>query len=197
MSRPGLVLRTEDGMEQPLDLDLWLSEPTGADEQLLSRVVGPVLDVGCGPGRHVGALAQRGIVAMGVDASAGAVDIALSRGVPVLRRSVFDPLPGTGRWGSVLIVDGSIGIGGDPGELLSRGAQLLRPGGRALIEVDPPGSGSRSFVARLESRNICSSWFPWASLSVDGIEEAVAGSGMELTETWTGDRRWFARLTKP
>lgn len=197
MSDSGVVLRTEDGKEHPLDLDLWLSEPTGADELLLQRAVGPVLDVGCGPGRHVWALARRGIVALGVDASGGAVDIALSRGVPVLRRSVFDPLPGTGRWGSVLIVDGSIGIGGDPVELLSRGAQLLRPGGRALIELSPPGSGSYRFVARLESGNNCSSWFPWASLSVDGIEEAVACSGMELTETWTGDGRWFARLTKP
>lgn len=196
MTQGSVVLRTEDGFELPLDLDLWLNAPTAADQELLQRAVGPVLDVGCGPGRHVWALARQGVMALGVDASENAVDIARSRGVPVLRRSIFDPLPGTGRWGSLLIVDGSVGIGGDPVALLERGSQLLRPGGRALVEVGPPGSDSRTFHARLESETTCSTWFPWASLSVDAVPEVAQRAGMDWAEIWTRDDRWFARLTK-
>ena len=77
-------------------------------------MAGPVLDVGCGPGRLVLGLAQRGTVALGVDPAPAAVALARSRGAPVLQRSVFDPLPGQGRWRTVLLADGNIGIGGDP-----------------------------------------------------------------------------------
>ena len=37
-----------------------------------------------------------------------------ARGVNVLERSVFAGVPGQGRWRSVLLLDGNIGIGGDP-----------------------------------------------------------------------------------
>ncbi|MEX2586563.1 MAG: class I SAM-dependent methyltransferase [Actinomycetota bacterium] len=196
MTQSSVVLRTEDGFELPMDLDLWLSDPTAADGELLKRAVGPVLDVGCGPGRHVWALARNGVVALGVDASRSAVDIALSRGVPVLQRSIFDPLPGTGRWGSLLILDGSVGIGGDPVALLRRASELLRSGGRALVEVGPPGSDSRNFHARLESGAGCTTWFPWACLGVDAVPEVAQRAGMDWAEIWNTEGRWFARLTK-
>ena len=60
--------------------------PTGAatcvagDDGLLRRCTGPVLDVGCGPGRLTGALTARGHVALGVDVSAGAVRLARAPG---------------------------------------------------------------------------------------------------------------------
>ena len=71
------------------------------------------------------------------------------RGGVALRRDVFDPLPGEGRWSHVLLVDGNIGIGGDPGVLLRRCAGLLRRGGTVLVEVDPPGAWA---VARARVR---------------------------------------------
>src|SRR5680860_1287544 len=52
-----------------------------------------VLDVGCGPGRHVLACAERGMIALGLDAAA-AIEIALARGAPVLQRSIFASVPG-------------------------------------------------------------------------------------------------------
>ena len=42
-----------------------------ADEAVLDRAQAPVLDVGCGPGRHVLALARRGHLALGVDIAPG------------------------------------------------------------------------------------------------------------------------------
>ncbi len=48
---------------------------------------------------------------------------------------MFDPVPGEGQWHWALLADGSIGIGGDPVRLLRRVAELVGPGGRALVEV--------------------------------------------------------------
>src|SRR5205085_5771582 len=115
------------------------------------RALGPVLDVGCGPGRHVVALGRRGVMGLGVDVTPAAVEMAHSRGALVLHRSIFDRLPGTGRWGSALLVDGNVGIGGDAVALLRRLAALLRSGGRALIEVAGPGEVSRRVEVRIET----------------------------------------------
>jgi hypothetical protein len=62
-------------------------------------------DDGYGPGRLVGQLVQRGVPALGVDQSATAVALARRSGAPALRRDVFEPLPGTGRWQTVLLAD--------------------------------------------------------------------------------------------
>ena len=56
-------------------------------------------------------LVQRGVPALGVDQSATAVALARRSGAPALRRDVFDPLPGTGRWHDVLLADGNVGLG--------------------------------------------------------------------------------------
>ena len=111
---PGLVLRTTDGRALQLQVSRWCAPPDAADEELLRRCRGPVLDVGCGPGRLTVALTDRGIPALGVDISRAAVTLARQAGAPALRRSVFDPLPGVGQWGTVLLADGNIGIGGLP-----------------------------------------------------------------------------------
>ena len=192
-----VLLRADDGSAVPMNLNSWLGATTPEDEELLERVVAPVLDVGCGPGRHVAALSGRGVVAMGVDASPQAVRIAVGRGVPVLRRSVFDPLPGTGRWGTVLVLDGSIGIGGDPAILLCRGRDLLRRGGTIIVEIGGPGATSRTLTARLESDAAHSDWFPWALVAADAVPHLADRCRLELTGIWTGGGRWFASLAKP
>lgn len=191
-----VVLRADDGSALFMNLQRWLDSTSPEDEILLDRAVGPVLDVGCGPGRHVAELSARGVPALGVDASSHAVDIAVKRGVPVLRRSIFDPLPGTGRWATLLILDGSIGIGGDPAALLSRGCELLRPGGQILVEIEQPGTVSKVLTARLESGGRISAWFPWAVVSIDALQALAAESGLELIESWSGTGRWFASLVK-
>jgi SAM-dependent methyltransferase len=193
---PDLLLRADDGSATDMNLKRWLDRPSAEDEGLLDRAVGPVLDVGCGPGRHVAALSARGVMAMGVDASPNAVRIATDNGVPVLRRSIFDALPGTGRWGTLLMLDGSIGIGGDPMALLNRGVELLHRRGRILVEVGPPGSGSRRLNARLEAGGRATPWFPWALVGLDAVPGLAQAAGLGVAETWKGDGRWFAGLNR-
>ncbi|MGH3899265.1 MAG: methionine biosynthesis protein MetW [Pseudonocardiaceae bacterium] len=100
----------------------WLAPADSEDGWLLDRCTGPTVDLGCGPGRLVAELAGRGVAALGVDHSHCAVRQCHSRGVLVLRRDVFAPLPGERRWHHVLLADGNIGIGGDPARLLRRAA---------------------------------------------------------------------------
>ncbi|MGH9215053.1 MAG: methyltransferase domain-containing protein, partial [Acidimicrobiales bacterium] len=103
-----------------LPVERWHGPPDEVELALLDTLPDPVLDVGCGPGRMVAALGAAGRPALGVDPSPAAVAEAVRRRAAVLARSVFGPLPGEGRWGTVLLLDGSIGIGGDPEALLNR-----------------------------------------------------------------------------
>src|SRR3954470_24648711 len=108
-----VVLRNDAGAVLALDPGRWHGTVTKAEARLLSSIEGPVLDVGCGPGRLLVGLGCRGVAALGIDPAPGAAAWARRRGATVLQRSVFDQLPGEGRWMTVLLMDGNIGIGGD------------------------------------------------------------------------------------
>lgn len=190
-----MAARSSDGRTWPLPLQRYLGPLTAADEDVLVRAAGPVLDVGCGPGRHVLALAHRGRLAIGIDVSPVAVQIARGRGANVVHGSVFDRIPGAGTWGTALLLDGNIGIGGRPTALLARMAGLLRPGGLVLAELDAPGAPSGRTVIRLESGDAVSEWFRWAHVGTDSIGVHAAAAGLDVTETWARDGRWFACLT--
>jgi SAM-dependent methyltransferase len=188
-------LRARDGRIIPLHWHRWFGTPLPEEEAVLSRVRAPVLDVGCGPGRHALALTRRGVTALGVDTAASAAAIAASRGVAVLVRSVFEPIPGVGTWGTALLMDGNIGIGGDPRALLRRVRQLIRWDGCALVEVGPPGAPTDSLWVQGEvGGSPVGGWFPWAEVGADGLAEIAERSGFRVGELWTQEERWFARL---
>ena len=189
-----VVLRSRSGPTRSLAADAWHAPATTSECSLIEILDGPVLDLGCGPGRLVQAAAELGFVALGVDASPLAVAAARDRGLAVLLRSVFDPLPGEGRWGSVLLIDGNVGIGGDPTELLRRAATLVTPTGTVVVEVEPPGVTSSTGDARLERCGETSDWFPWAWVGADDIDLFASPVGLRRRSWWTGDDRWFALL---
>ena len=189
------VLRTAEGDVIPLLLDRWQASPPLEEAAVLARAVGPVLDVGCGPGRHTQALAERGTIALGIDTSPSAVDAAHERGCPVLRRSVFDPLPREGRWRSAFLIDGNIGIGGDAPRLLRRLRQVLAGDGRVLAEVEPPGLPTVVTCARVEHGDHRGPWFPWARVGIDGIDAIARAAGLRTTWTHAEEGRWFVQLT--
>ena len=182
-----------DGSRKPLPVEGWLHESPG-DKSILDRCEGPTLDIGSGPGRLTVALAERGIPALGIDITPYAVDLARSSGALVMLRNVFDRVPGTGRWTSVLLADGNIGIGGDPAALLRRVAELLAPQGRAIVELEPPGSPLRREHVRLCHGGSASAWFPWAYVGADHITDVAYDAGLGEVEIWTVDGRWFASI---
>jgi SAM-dependent methyltransferase len=181
------VLRRDDGHVVPLALDRWLGASCAVDETIAAAAVGPVLDIGCGPGRLLDSLARHGLWALGVDLSPVAVGLARRRGRRAVLGSVFDELPGAGEWATALLLDGNIGIGGDVAALLDRVRTLLRRGGRAIVEVEPPGAGTRDGHVRLELDDVTSHWFPWAHVDADGIRALATVADVRRIED-----RWFA-----
>jgi hypothetical protein len=125
------------------------------------------------------------------------VELTRARGAPALIRSVYERLPGEGRWTTVLLADGNVGIGGDPHRLLSRIRDLLCPTGELLVEVGAPGSPSGPVRLRLQDDLGTSEEFPWSCLAVEDVASVATGAGLEPAEIWEEAGRWFAAVRRP
>ncbi len=199
-------------------LPCWVGDPTGlrralpvgrwfggdastpgdraADEMLLRQCTGPILDLGCGPGRFTAALAARGVQALGVDVSATAVAMTTRRGGTALHQDLFAPLPGRGSWAQVLLADGNIGIGGDPARVLRRARELLGVEGIVLAELDPPCTGVRREHLRLEIEHSVGAWFPWAQVGTDAAADLATAAGLRLLDITRVQERFFTRMDR-
>ncbi|MFK0153227.1 class I SAM-dependent methyltransferase [Streptomyces sp. NPDC090493] len=186
-----LFLRRTDGWLLPLDVERWCARADPVDRAVLDRCEGAVLDIGCGPGRLVAELAARGRTVLGIDVSAAAVDHTVRLGGQALRRSVFEPLPGEGRWGTVLLMDGNVGIGGDPRALLGRVGRLLAPGGLLIAETAPVDVDERADVRLTDAQETVGAPFRWARLGTPALLRYARG--WEPEAQWaTGGRRFAA-----
>ncbi|MFI6848972.1 class I SAM-dependent methyltransferase [Kitasatospora sp. NBC_00085] len=197
--RGPLWLRREDGDRIPLDVERWCAPAAGADHGLLlrcRRLPAPVVDLGCGPGRLVAALLGLGVPALGVDITGAAVARTRMLGGPALCRSVFDRLPAEGRWGGALLADGNLGIGGDPGLLLARSAELLAPAGVLLVEVEP-GEVDERIAVRVEGpEGRLGPPFAWARCGAAATVRRAGRAGLVETERWASHGRRFLSFRK-
>jgi SAM-dependent methyltransferase len=189
-------LRYADGRLLPLALGRWCGDPDQVDLEILDRCADPTLDIGCGPGRLVAALNAAGRDALGVDIASAAVRLARIAGASAVQGSVFDALPSEGRWGTALLIDGNIGIGGNPAALLRRCRELVATDGVTLVELDPPGETSMAMPVRLESHRSCSHWFDWAHVAANQIADTADAAGLRVVDSWTMRERWFACLAR-
>jgi hypothetical protein len=108
---------------------------------------------------------------------------------------MFDALPATGRWHTVLLADGNIGLGGDPLRVLRRSAELLNRGGRCIAEFEAAATGVYTGWVRLESSRTVGPWFPWASVGIDCAAEIAREAGLALTRIHPIGSRIVATLT--
>jgi SAM-dependent methyltransferase len=190
-------IRQEDGRVKGLPVHDWLigsHADSQFDRAIVDMCTGPTIDLGCGPGRLVADLLERGVPALGVDQSACAVELARSSGVPVLRRDLFGPLPGIGRWHTALLADGNVGLGGDPWRVLQRAGELLRRGGECLAEFDTAVTGVEAQWVRLESAETIGPWFRWASVGLDCAARIAEDVGLALRAVHPIGERVIASL---
>ncbi|WP_426996786.1 class I SAM-dependent methyltransferase [Pseudarthrobacter sp. N5] len=195
-----LTLRTDSGHHQadPVDFDVrsWCEEASLLERSLLHSLQGPVLDVGCGPGRLLVAAQRIGLAALGIDTSAEAVGRARGRGARALEQSVFAPVPHSGLWQSVILLDGNIGIGGSITSLLRRCSQLIAPYGTLLAEVEADEDLDVVYSAVLEDQNgNRSDPFLWARTGSAGLVSRAERSGWTVTAIQRVQGRVFCRLS--
>jgi SAM-dependent methyltransferase len=192
-----LAIRKVDDPRSAVEVDVaeWMAPANDVDLAVLDGCTGPLLDVGCGPGRMVRAAEERALPALGIDISAEATAYAAADGTPVLRRSVFDRLPLEGQWNTVLLMDGNIGIGGDPAALLSRCAELLSASGCIVVEVD--GDTEMLECAQYLAVGYAgrqSAPFPWARVGAVALARLAVACGLAVADAWTSDARCFVTL---
>jgi SAM-dependent methyltransferase len=192
-----LRLRHPDGRTVTLDVARWLAPADPTDLDAVERATGATLDVGCGPGRIVAALSAHGCLALGIDIAATAVAMTTARGMNALRRDVFGHVPGQGRWATIVLLDGNIGIGGDPLALLRRTRTLLAPHGRVIVETHRERVvDDRQRVRFVLSDEVVGPDFPWAYVGADALAEYARLTGFALIERWTVIDRAFAVLER-
>ncbi|GGF30722.1 methyltransferase type 12 [Marmoricola endophyticus] len=194
--RGGAVDLVEGTASRPLAVLRW-NTTDASDHAVIAACEGATLDVGCGPGRMTSVLTESGYVALGIDVVPEAVRQTRERGGQALLRDIFDDIPGQGRWDTILLADGNIGIGGDPGRLLGRVEEVLAPGGRVVVDVVAPGRVGTVRTHQLSGEGLLSDPFPWAIVGADEVGDLGASVGLTLSRTEEYDGRWFAVLTKP
>jgi SAM-dependent methyltransferase len=192
-SRPVLV--SDCGAVIELHLDRYHGMPSRAERRFLKRLRGPILDVGCGPGRAAAYLRTRNVPALGLDVNAELVDLARANGALCVHQNVFDPVPFENRWHEVLVLDGNVGIGGDPAKLLGRLREIVIIGGRAHVEVDAVGP-SRQMVVREHVDGNVGAPFAWATLTMAGLEALIGGSGWRCAHVHEIDDRLVVELER-
>lgn len=192
------VAMVHAGGALPLDAARWAGAATTSDDVLLDRCHGPVLDVGCGPGRLAAELSRRGVACLGIDVSRDAVRRARDRGAVAMRRAVEAALPGEGTWRTVLLADGNIGIGGDPVALLARCRELVRADGQVLVETDPhPDAHDTSPVVLRAADGRLSRPVPWARVGARRLPGIAATAGLSVVDRWAAGGRTVAALRLP
>lgn len=188
------------GEAWPLPLHGWCDVADPVDTAALRRLrerlpaSATVLDVGCGPGRHAVELATSGVSVCGIDTSGTAVALARERGVVAHRADIFGtgPLRYAG-WDGLLLLDGSIGLGGNPERLLRRTGGLLAAAGTLLIELDGKGRTDRGDLT-LSSDRCVSAPFRWARLGLPQLTRIAGSADLCVVDRWHDDGRVFALL---
>jgi len=188
-AQPGI-----DDHPLPLEVSRWAGAADEIDMLVVARCEPPVIDLGCGPGRMVQALTESGRAALGVDMSAVAVGMSMARGGPALRRRIDEPLPAEGRWGTALLMDTNVGLGGDVAALLARCTRLVVPGGLIICEVDGVPERHEVHNVVLRTEHATSPPLAWSRIGTTALVKLAKSLDLLLLEEWTSGDRAFVAL---
>ena len=214
------VLRRDDGYAEdvPEMIASYFGPPEAHHVKLLGSLSGRVLDVGCGVGRHVLWLQERGIEVVGIDHSPGAIEVARQRGCrEVHLGGVADVDFPEGHFDAAIMLGNNAGIGGTVEgcvTLFERLRRWVRPRGRLMAESRDPvvsnhpnhliydeanraaGRPSGQVRWRLECRERIGEWFCVMLFQPQELEQVIARAGWHVTDTTTHDGALFVTHAK-
>ena len=192
-----LLLEVKDGPTMPamhpsaffLGPEEW--QPWERD--FLANVRGPVLDLGCGAGRHALHLQERGVDVTGIDVSPGAVEVCRRRGLRDARLHDLRAPPDDKRWQTVLMMCGNFGLAGgwDETRELLMGLHKACAVDAVLIADAADGPLVR---LRLRFGDVTTPWWDLLNLSPSDVEPLIEGTGWTLDEHIVAGREHALRL---
>ncbi|MEV0453671.1 class I SAM-dependent methyltransferase [Catellatospora methionotrophica] len=201
-----IITERDDGMISARDACHYFT-PVGGDDienDVLALARGRVLDIGCGAGRHARYLHSQGLNVLGIDVSAGAVEVCRQRGVTALLGNIYDPPP-LGRFDTLLLLGGNLGLLGSPHlapqllasltALAGDGAQILAEGFDPTATEDPDdlayqrhnaalGMPPGAIVVRVRHRAIATASTPLWYLPAQELAQVLADSDWNIGRLW-------------
>ena len=182
-----------------LDVADWRAPANAVDVAVLAGLAGPLLDVGCGPGRMVRAAEERGLAALGIDVSTGGGDRgAEGRGsgaAPIGLRATPPRAP----LGTVLLSTATSGSAATRCALLLRVPSELLPDGAPSRSrpIRPRDDGRFDLLGsrrrRPRSGQLGASPGPRRRRR---HARHAASAGLPVEQVWRIDGRVFARLVR-
>lgn len=187
---PPLLLEEGDGRigaaMAPFEFFTTWDQWTWWEREILADLDGPVLDLGCGAGRHALHLQQSGLAVTALDISPGAVAVSRRRGLTDVRHHDLRDPPGEKRWTTVLLMCGNLGVAGgweQTRQLFRDLAAVCAPGARIIGDTVDPSPSPPDTPLRLHYGDVVSPWWTQRNVPFAEVPALAAGTG------WTVERQ--------
>jgi len=217
------TLENDGGWTTPaMSPDWFFKKPDSwhpGEREALSRLSGPILDLGCGAGRASLFLQTLGQEVTGVDASPGAVDVCRARGVRDVRLADLRNPPTDKQWGAILLLCGNLGLAGDwdhVRELLALLADSSRQDATLIADTVDPTVGeddsapARSYQRRqvakghyeglvglrLHYGEMTSPWWSQSNILIRDMPALIKGTGWRISDHQVDGADHYVALTK-
>lgn len=196
------VVERDDGLVEPAAASGFFADPRSwapHNREAMRAVLGRVLDVGCGAGRHLLHLEARGHECVGIDVSPGAVEVCRRRGAADVRpMGAAEVGRELGVFDTVLLLGGNLGLLGSwerARELLRRWYEVTSDRGRIvgdtidLSESTEPadrdyharnrerGRPGGSARLRIRYKALATPWFDYLFVARDELDALCDGTG--------------------
>jgi SAM-dependent methyltransferase len=214
-------IRRDDGFLdtgfRPADAELSSAMPPERAEAL-AFAQGRVLDLGCGPGRCLLWLEERGFEVVGIDISPGALQIARERGARDARLVPIDQVDfPPASFDTAVFTGSTLGVGGGIGIVAKRLARLhpiVRVGGCLITDVREPEATEKpvhqayhaarkqegrypgELRIRLEYACHAGDWFDFTLVNAESVSLAAAHTGWKVREVLGSPELGFVILTR-
>jgi len=189
-----------------------------SNKQAMKYVSGRVLDIGCGAGRHILYLQEKGFDVLGIDSSAMTVKTCLSRGVKNIKQLSINQIDCTlGKFNTILMLGNNFGLFGDfkkAKRLLKKFHEITFDNAKIIVESkDPHKSQLPEHTEYLKSniqknrmpgqmrirgryKRYQTDWYDYLLVSKNEMQKIIDGSGWEIEKFIDSEDLYIVILKK-